>query len=62
VWSPLVVVSQPLPHNGPKVPFIQQNQPIQTLTAPANSEQGNNFNRITTGSCPATADHAEEIF
>ena len=32
VWSPLVVVSHPRPQNGPKVPFIPQNKPIQTLT------------------------------
>ena len=32
VWSTLVVVSHPLAQNGPKVPFIQQDQPIQTLT------------------------------
>jgi hypothetical protein len=33
VRSTLVVVSHPLPQNGPKMPFIQQDQPIQTLTA-----------------------------
>src|SRR5262245_52971490 len=32
VWSTLVVMSHPLPKDGPKVPLIQQNQPIQTLT------------------------------
>jgi hypothetical protein len=32
VWATLVVVSHPLAQNGPKVPFIQQDQPIQTLT------------------------------
>jgi len=32
VWSPLVVVSDSLPQNGPKVAVIQYNHPIQTLT------------------------------
>ena len=32
VWSPVVVVSHPLLQHRPKVPFIQQNEPIQTLT------------------------------
>ena len=32
VWSTLVVVSHPLAQNGPKIPFIQSDQPIQTLT------------------------------
>ena len=32
VWATLVVVSHPLPQNESKMPFIQEDQPIQTLS------------------------------
>ena len=32
VWSALAVMGHPLLKDGPKVPFIEQHQPIQTLT------------------------------
>ena len=32
VWSTLVVVSHPLQQDGPKVAFMQHEQPVQTLT------------------------------
>ena len=31
VWSSLVVMSHPLPQDAPKMSFIQDDQPIQTL-------------------------------
>jgi len=33
VWSPVVVVNHPRPQDEPKMPFIQHNQPIQTLAS-----------------------------
>jgi hypothetical protein len=32
MWSPMVVVNHPLPHDEPKMPFVEHDQPIQTLS------------------------------